>query len=180
MSRAQNQNLEIQNKKSARTKIKTSSPSHNDYLNGSKPEKTKKNTCIKKAYKAIRKSPIKNSKEKLNVKNLVDSGCPESNSSEESVLEEFKFLFIEILADKLEEIASENSRLEKVYPREFIEINQTIFYNSDLPEISIKDYLIRIVSLCKVEVSTCILASIYIDRLCQLAAFYLTWKNVYR
>lgn len=95
-------------------------------------------------------------------------------------LEELKYVFLELLSNKLEEISEENSLIEKQCPKEFKEINQTLFYSKLLPEISLKDYLIRIVKYCKAELSTCIIASIYIDRLCQEARFYLTWRNVYR
>lgn len=121
-----------------------------------------------------------NSKTNSKIVNEFEFESAPYQESETGIIEEFKYLFLELLSEKLEEIASENSKVEKSCPKDFIEINQTLFYNPELPEISIRDYLVRIASLCKVEISTCILASIYIDRLCQEAVFYLTWRNVYR
>ena len=55
-----------------------------------------------------------------------------------------------------------------------------VFYSSDIPTISIKDYLYRIQSLSKVEDNTLILALIYIDKIYEKTSIILTEFNIHR
>ena len=50
----------------------------------------------------------------------------------------------------------------------------------NIPPISIKDYLERLCKYSKIDTSTIILILIYIDRICNIQKFKLTYYNVYK
>lgn len=54
------------------------------------------------------------------------------------------------------------------------------FYCQILPNISLEAYLKRIIKYSEMEVSTLILASVYIDNFCEKNHFFLTKNNIYR
>lgn len=54
------------------------------------------------------------------------------------------------------------------------------FSLSKVPEISIEDYLYRILYYSKIEKCTLIIALIYIDRICSLSHITLTMYNIHR
>ena len=55
-----------------------------------------------------------------------------------------------------------------------------VFSANSVPNISIKDYLIRIQTYSGIEKSTMILSLIYIDRICEVAELTLTYYNIHR
>lgn len=87
---------------------------------------------------------------------------------------------INYLSQKLSDISEYNSKSESFSPEDLLYQHKTNFYNEEIPETSLNDYLIRIVEMSKLELSSIILASIYLDRFCEKSTFYLTWNNVYR
>ncbi len=91
-----------------------------------------------------------------------------------------KYKLLDTLSIKLSEILNSNIREEKLCPEEFAVQNDSYFYSTDIPDISLKDYLRRLAELSKAEFSTCMLLSIYVDRFCEAASFHLTWNTVYR
>ena len=54
------------------------------------------------------------------------------------------------------------------------------FTNKNIPSISIKDYLIRLSNYSKVNESTITLILIYIDKICNMNHFFLTYYNIYK
>lgn len=76
-------------------------------------------------------------------------------------------------------IIGENKNL-KNYNEETTKQKKLVFYSSEIPSISIKNYLYRIQSLSEVEDNTLILSLIYIDRICEKASIILTEFNIYR
>ena len=76
-------------------------------------------------------------------------------------------------------IIGENKYL-KNYKEEIAKQKKLVFYSSDIPTISIKDYLYRIQSLSKVEDNTLILALIYIDKIYEKTSIILTEFNIHR
>lgn len=76
-------------------------------------------------------------------------------------------------------IIEENKNL-KNYNEETIKHKKLVFYSSNIPSISIKDYLYRIQSFSEVEDNTLILALIYIDKICQKENIILTEYNIHR
>lgn len=76
-------------------------------------------------------------------------------------------------------IIGENKYL-KNYKEETAKQKKMIFYSSNIPTISIKDYLYRIQSLSEVEDNTLILALIYIDKIYEKTSIILTEFNIHR
>ena len=54
------------------------------------------------------------------------------------------------------------------------------FLSKTIPSISIKNFFERICNLTKIENSTLILILIYIDRICNINKFTLTYRNIYK
>ena len=54
------------------------------------------------------------------------------------------------------------------------------FTNKNIPSITIKDYLLRLSKYSKVNESTIILILIYIDRICNIKRFFLTYYNIHK
>ena len=54
------------------------------------------------------------------------------------------------------------------------------FTNKNIPSISIKDYILRLYKHSKVNESTIILILIYIDRICNMNHFILTYYNIHK
>ena len=50
----------------------------------------------------------------------------------------------------------------------------------NIPSMPIKDYLIRLCQFTKINESTIILILIYIDRICNINKFTLTYRNIYK
>lgn len=86
-----------------------------------------------------------------------------------------KLSTIEIISDLFINICEENKTKKK-------QKNYLLksFTNKNIPSISIKDYLIRLSNYSKVNESTIILILIYIDRLCNMKHFFLTYFNIHK
>ena len=82
---------------------------------------------------------------------------------------------IEIISDLFNNICQENEIKKK-------KNNQLIksFISNNIPSISIKDYLFRLIKHSQVNVSTIILILIYIDRICKINHFFLTYYNIHK
>lgn len=86
---------------------------------------------------------------------------------------------INLVASSIKEIIEINSR--------FCSVNQSkstqeasLFYSKRVPNITIEAYLQRIVKYTKIEASTLILSSIYVDRFCEKYEYFLSPHTVYR
>lgn len=55
-----------------------------------------------------------------------------------------------------------------------------IFYLSLIPQISLNEYIKNLIKLTNMNISTLIIAIIYIDRFCYLNNYILTINNIYR
>ena len=89
--------------------------------------------------------------------------------------EQLKMGTIELISDLFVTICEENK--EKKYNRNFL---LKAFKNKSIPSISIKNYLIRLSKHAKVNESTIILILIYIDRICNMNHFILTYYNIHK
>ena len=59
-------------------------------------------------------------------------------------------------------------------------VNKDIFYLSFIPPISLEDYIKRLMKYAKMDVSTLIIAIIYIDNFCDKNQYILTKNNIFR
>ena len=82
---------------------------------------------------------------------------------------------IEIISDLLVKICEEN-KIKKCNKNFLLKS----FTCENIPSISIKDYLLRLSKHAKVNESTIILILIYIDRLCHMNHFILTYYNIHK
>ena len=86
-----------------------------------------------------------------------------------------KLSTIELISDLFNNICEENKT--KKTTRNYL---LKSFTNKNIPSISIKDYLIRLSKHAKVNESTIILILIYIDRICNMNHFFLTYYNIHK
>jgi hypothetical protein len=82
---------------------------------------------------------------------------------------------IEIISDLFINICEENKTKKKQK-----NLLLKSFTNKNIPSITIKDYLIRLSKYSKVNESTIILILIYIDRVCNMKHFFLTYFNIHK
>ena len=90
-----------------------------------------------------------------------------------------------ISEENLKIISSIASNLEEIINDNYINYNNLIskkdnFCSIYLPCISIENYLKRIFYYCKINISTLILAIVYIDYFCEINGYILTLNNIYR
>ena len=104
------------------------------------------------------------SKNKINIKETLDE--------KEELL---KIGTIEIISDLFVHICEDNK--VKKSNKNFL---LKSFTNKNIPSISIKDYLLRLSKHAKVNESTIILILIYIDRICKMNHFTLTYYNIHK
>lgn len=97
-----------------------------------------------------------------------ESQCPISS--------ELRKKIIDAVAINLHEIIYEN----KINNEEKFIVHNDIFYLSKEPSISLTDYIKRLVKYTKMDISSLILAIIYIDRFCESRKYILTYNNIYR
>lgn len=83
-----------------------------------------------------------------------------------------------IISNALTEIININKDQEFSAMVNFQKISP--FYCQVLPNISLEGYLKRIIKYTELEVSTLILASVYIDNFCEKNHFFLTKNNIFR
>jgi hypothetical protein len=78
----------------------------------------------------------------------------------------------------LTEISRENMTGER---DDLIEEQRELsFYSHNIPSISVKAYLERIMKYTKMEETTLVIVLIYIDKLCETSNFLLTDSNIHR
>ena len=108
----------------------------------------------------------------INIKNsyIMQSANPnEINDNSEKII-------IKKMSDLLEDICYDNTKNLKSEKNLYIKP----FLMRNIPPISIKDYLERLCKYSKIDTSTIILILIYIDRICNIQKFKLTYYNVYK
>lgn len=86
-----------------------------------------------------------------------------------------KLEIIELISDLLSNICEENKKKNK-------QKNLLIksFNNKNIPSISIKDYLFRLIKHTQINKSTIIIILIYIDRTCNINHFFLSYYNIHK
>ena len=111
---------------------------------------------------------IKTNSISSNKKNIIFDNITEQE-------EQLKISTIELISDLFVNICEENKAKK---------CNKNIllksFTNKNIPSISIKDYLLRLSKHAKVNESTIILILIYIDRICNMNHFILTYFNIHK
>ncbi len=108
--------------------------------------------------------------------NSIISKETEVNSSYESQTSketDLKIHIINSISLNLQDIIKENKPNESY-------IIQDIFYLSFVPPISLSDYINRIMKYSNMDISTLIIAIIYIDNFCDKNRYILTANNIYR
>ena len=86
---------------------------------------------------------------------------------------------ISLVASSIKEIIDINSKVFSVNQSKCTQ-ETSLFYSKRAPNISVEVYLQRIVKYTKIEASTLILSSIYVDRFCEKYEYFLTPHTVYR
>ena len=99
---------------------------------------------------------------------VIDQVCEQKE-------ELMKISTIELISELLVNICEENKT--KKNKQNFLLKNYT---NKNIPSISIKDYLLRLSKHSKVNESTIILVLIYIDRICNMNHFFLSYYNIHK
>jgi hypothetical protein len=104
----------------------------------------------------------------------------DSSTDYESTRNSFKSnnILIENISSILESLIEENKNL-KNYKELISKQKKLVFYSSDIPSVSIQDYLYRIHSFSNVEDNTLILSLIYIDKICDISSIILSENNIY-
>ena len=99
----------------------------------------------------------------------------ENNKENMNYISEEDLKIISSIAINLEEIINDNYIN---YRNIFVQKDN--FFTNFLPCISIEDYLKRLFYYTKINISTLILAIVYIDNFCELNGYILTLNNIYR
>ena len=86
---------------------------------------------------------------------------------------------IKSISCALTTILEENKKLDN-YKEIIKKQNKMVFSANSIPNISIKDYLIRIQTYSGIEKSTLILSLILIDHICKKSDLILTYYNIHR
>ena len=108
--------------------------------------------------------------------NSIVSKETEINSSYESQTSketDLSNLIINAISLSLKDIINNNIPVEKFTKKD-------LFYLSFIPPISLKDFISRLYKFTKMDISTLIVAIIYIDYFCDNNKYILTLNNVYR
>ena len=85
-------------------------------------------------------------------------------------------IMIEKISILLSDICDENAKLYKTENNQYIKP----FLSKNIPQISINDYIERLYKYNKINTSTIILILIYIDRICNINKFKLTYFNIHK
>ena len=121
--------------------------------------------------KNIKISSAENNINIINSSNNIISYHFNSNiineNSEIKIIEKISNLFSDICDDNEKEYKNDNNKLI----RPFLSRN---------PSISIKDYLERLYKYSRISASTIILILIYIDRICNINKFKITYYNIHK
>ena len=93
-----------------------------------------------------------------------------------NINEKSEITIIKRISDLLSNICDENTKKFKKDKNPYIKP----FLSNNIPQISIKDYLERLYKYSKINSSTIILILIYIDRICNIHKFKLTYFNIHK
>jgi len=112
-----------------------------------------------------------------NNKNFTDDKIQLLNSN--IIRENAAITIINKISELLEDICDESTKnFKDINPGENLNIKP--FLSKNIPQISIKDYLERLYKYTKINCSTIILILIYIDRICNIQKFKLTYFNIHK
>ena len=113
-------------------------------------------------------------------KNQSDKAKAKKGNGEENEEPQIQNLnLINSISNALTTILEENKKLDN-YNDLLKKQKKMIFSANSVPNISIKDYLIRIQTYSGIEKSTLILSLIQIDHICKKADLILTYFNIHR
>ena len=125
--------------------------------------------------------------EDLFLNNNIDSSLiskeTEANSSNNASFENqipissnLKNHIINAIVSNLKDIIKENQKNNK----NKLIFKDNIFYLEDLPPISLEKFIQHLVKYTQMDISTLILAVIYMDEFCEKFKYILTLNNIYR
>ena len=103
----------------------------------------------------------------------------DKNEEEKDNCQIMNLNLINSISNTLSTILEENKKMEN-YKEVIKKQNKMIFSANSIPNISIKDYLIRIQTYSGIEKSTLILSLILIDHTCKKAELVLNYYNIHR
>ena len=111
----------------------------------------------------------------LSRENEDNSSTNTSFENQCQISESLKNQIISAIIANLKEIIEENRQScgEKY-------IHRDMFYLQVIPNISLNDYIKRLVKYTKMNISTLILSIIYIDKFCEKFKYVLSYNNIYR
>ena len=92
--------------------------------------------------------------------------------NEQTKSKDKKTLIISAICQNLKEIIRDNRNFENL-------VSKDLFYLKTIPDISLSDYIKRLVKHTNMNISTLINAIIYIDNLCENFKYILCMNNVY-
>jgi hypothetical protein len=115
-----------------------------------------------------------------NAENIKDIGVKNSyimqTMSSNEINDNSEKIIIKKISDLLSDICDENTK--DLISEKNLHLKPFLMRN--IPPISIKDYLERLCKHSKINTSTIILILIYIDRICNIQKFKLTYYNVHK
>jgi hypothetical protein len=118
---------------------------------------------------------------KIELQNQINSNKKDNiyllNSK--NIREDHAITIINKISELLEDICDENTNSFKD-TNHGENFNIKPFLSKNIPQISIKDYLERLYKHTKINCSTIILILIYIDRICNIQKFKLTYFNIHK
>ena len=122
---------------------------------------------------------------KIETQNQINSNNKKSSVNKiilfysDNIREITAITIIKNISELLENICDENTKnFKENNPGENLNIKP--FLSKNIPQISIKDYLERLYKHTKINCSTIILILIYIDRICNIQKFKLTYFNIHK
>ena len=99
--------------------------------------------------------------------------CNELDNS--SISLDLKNQIITSISSNLEDLIIENlHNIHQLY------VKNDIFFLYHIPQISIEDYIKRILKYTQMNISSLILAIIYIDKMCEKNSYILCFNNIHR
>ena len=128
----------------------------------------------------MKKNEIEYSVATTNTENIKDINIKNSyiiqSVNQNEINDNSEKIIIKKISDLLSDICDDNTKNLKGEKNLYIKP----FLMRNIPPISIKDYLERLCKYSKIDTSTIILILIYIDRICNIQKFKLTYYNVYK
>ena len=122
---------------------------------------------------------------KIETQNQINSNNKNSSVNKiilfysDNIREITAITIIKNISELLEDIYDENTKNFKEN-NTGENLNIKPFLSKNIPQISIKDYLERLYKHTKISCSTIILILIYIDRICNIQKFKLTYFNIHK